>query len=183
MLQKVITFFRRILALDLYDNNKIICVDFDGVIHSYKSGWKGVDVITDPPVPGAIEWLMQHLPTPDVYGISERYTGPIVVIYSSRSKSWKGRKAMKAWLIKNGLPKEYITDGLLKFPIKKPAAYLTIDDRAICFDGVFPSTQEMEAFKPWYYKKARRSKSVAASKLSVAQKTTLVVGQDLRYRR
>src|SRR5690606_19100252 len=34
-----------------------VCVDFDGVLHSYVSGWKGGTVIPDPPVPGAIEWL------------------------------------------------------------------------------------------------------------------------------
>ena len=31
------------------DNRKpILCLDFDGVIHSYISGWKGADVIPDP---------------------------------------------------------------------------------------------------------------------------------------
>lgn len=128
--------------------NPIICVDFDGVIHSYTSGWKGVSVIPDPPVSGAIEWLISHLPEPDSFGMSF-YQGPIVQIYSSRSKSWFGRRAMKKWLIAHGLPREYIDDGLLKFPTKKPAAFLTIDDRAICFNGKFPSTEEMMAFKPW----------------------------------
>jgi hypothetical protein len=30
----------------------ILCLDFDGVLHSYTSGWKGAAVIPDPPVPG-----------------------------------------------------------------------------------------------------------------------------------
>ena len=130
--------------------NPIICVDFDGVIHSYTSGWQGVAVIPDPPVPGAIEWLRDHLPIPDaVCAMGGEYTGPIVCIYSSRSKSWLGRWAMKKWLIKHGLHPAYISEGLLKFPAKKPAAFLTIDDRAICFNGTFPTTEEMMRFKPW----------------------------------
>lgn len=131
-------------------SNPIICVDFDGVIHSYTSGWKGVSVISDQPVEGAIEWIMDHLPVPDaICAMAPRYEGPIVQIYSSRSKSWFGRRAMKKYLIKNGLPESYITEGILKFPTKKPAAFLTIDDRAICFNGTFPTTEEMMSFKPW----------------------------------
>mgnify|MGYP001555849653 FL=1 len=130
-------------------SNPIICVDFDGVIHSYTSGWKGVSVIPDDPVPGAIEWLRAHLPVPDALGIAGPYSGPEVVIYSSRSASFAGRKAMKTWLIKHGLEREYISDNILKFPTKKPAAFLTIDDRAICFNGKFPTSTEMMAFKPW----------------------------------
>jgi hypothetical protein len=131
--------------------NPIICVDFDGVIHSYTSGWQGVDVIPDPPVSGAIEWLVENLPEPEAYGgMPSCHSGPIAVIYSSRSKSWRGRRAMKKWLIKNGLDAWYIADRLLKFPVKKPAAYLTIDDRAITFDGTFPTEEEMMSFKPWY---------------------------------
>lgn len=30
----------------------LLCLDFDGVLHSYTSGWKGVDVISDFLVPG-----------------------------------------------------------------------------------------------------------------------------------
>lgn len=130
-------------------NNPIICVDFDGVIHSYKSGWKGVDVIPDPPVDGAIEWLLAHLPIPDALGMGGEYVGPEVLIYSSRSKSYRGRKAMQNWLVKWGVDKWYFIDDILKFPTKKPAAFLTIDDRAICFTGKFPTSAEMMAFKPW----------------------------------
>jgi hypothetical protein len=137
--------------------NPIICVDFDGVIHSYKSGWKGVSVIPDDPIPGAIKWLEDHLPVPDsMCAMAPPYEGPIVQIYSSRSKSWFGRRAMKKWLIKHGMHPGYIREGILKFPKKKPAAFLTIDDRAICFDGHFPTSEEMLAFKPWNKKKKGR---------------------------
>jgi hypothetical protein len=130
--------------------NPIICVDFDGVIHSYKSGWQGVSVISDQPVEGAIKWLEDHLPVPDeVCAMAPAYEGPIAQIYSSRSKSWFGRRAMKKWLVKHGLHPAYISEGILKFPSKKPAAFLTIDDRAICFTGKFPTTDEMLNFKPW----------------------------------
>ncbi|HMM78123.1 MAG TPA: hypothetical protein PJ986_20665 [Gammaproteobacteria bacterium] len=142
--------------------NPIICVDFDGVIHSYTSGWQGVATIPDPPVPGAIEWLMAHLPVPDELGMAPPYEGPVVQIYSSRSKSWFGRRAMKKWLIKYGLPPAYIGDGILKFPVKKPAAFLTIDDRAICFSGQFPTAAEMLAFKPWYKRGAEMPRQQSA---------------------
>lgn len=128
----------------------IICVDFDGVIHSYTSGWMGVDVIPDLPVPGAIDWIMDHLPIPEsISCMGPEYTGPVVQIYSSRSKERNGIKAMKKWLVDNGLHKAYLTEDILKFPTQKPAAFLTIDDRAICFNGTFPTTKEMLEFKPW----------------------------------
>lgn len=113
---------------------KIICVDFDGVIHSYSSGWKGPGIIPDPPVQGAIEWLTSLIDDPDL--------DP--QIYSARSKDDDGIYAMKQWLRNNGLD-----PSLLKFPTKKPPAFLTIDDRAICFEGVFPTLDSIKEFKSW----------------------------------
>lgn len=67
-------------------NKPILCVDFDGVIHSYTSGWKGSATVSDPPVPGALRWLWKATEWFDVQ------------IYSSRSKDTGGREAMWYWM-------------------------------------------------------------------------------------
>lgn len=114
----------------------MLCLDFDGVIHSYKSGWRGGDIIPDQPVKGAIEFLTIAV---------ERFT---VVIFSSRSNMPNGIEAMKHWLRYFG-----IKDTVLKeigFPTEKPPAMVTLDDRTITFTGVWPSLDELIKFKPWY---------------------------------
>lgn len=114
---------------------KIICIDFDGVIHSYISGWKGADFIPDPPVKGAIAWL----------GLLYEMEDFEPVIYSSRSKEPGGVDAMRVWLRDHTF--EYWD--VIGFPTQKPPAWLTIDDRCICFSGTFPSVIEMRCFRPW----------------------------------
>jgi hypothetical protein len=115
----------------------IISVDFDGVLHSYSSGWQGIDVIPDGPVDGAIEWLRKL--------INHEKLEP--AIYSSRSVNALGIDAMKAWLVKHGLSEKELNS--LSFPMSKPPAFLTLDDRAICFTGIFPTVDMIFAFKPW----------------------------------
>jgi len=127
-----------------------ILIDFDGVLHSYTSGWQRIDVITDGPVEGAMEWLMLLM-------ANDRFKP---IIYSSRSRSPKGIRAMKDaiidWLVLKKCCEEdlacYLVDCKLSFPREKPPAFLSIDDRAICFDGKFPSMEQMADFKPWYQK-------------------------------
>ncbi len=116
---------------------RIICVDFDGVVHGYDSGWKGVGVLPDPPVEGSIDSLKEM--------IADDRVEP--QIYSSRSKEPSGVEAMKKYLSDNGLTSEEMSK--LQFPTQKPPAFLTIDDRAICFTGKFPTIDEIVAFKPW----------------------------------
>jgi len=130
----------------------ILCLDFDGVLHSYTSGWAGAANIVDPPVEGAISWLRSLLGCPDDVGIAERYEDFKIAIYSSRSKYPLGRWAMKRWLKRYGLTKYEIE--LISFPLFKPPAFLTLDDRAFLFTGGFPDPKELIKFTPWYRRPA-----------------------------
>ena len=116
----------------------ILCLDFDGVLHLYSSGWQGADIVADGPVPGAMAFLVEAVKHFEVH------------IYSSRSKSNGGRNAMRhaihRWTFAEGLP-NIMPD--LSFSHEKPAAFLTIDDRAVCFTGTFPDPSSLLAFKPW----------------------------------
>jgi hypothetical protein len=119
-----------------------ICIDFDGVIHSYTSGWQDYHIISDPPVNGSFAALSEYC---------KHY---IVCIYSSsRSEMAAGRKAMADWFLQYGWPQD--GEGLpkgLEFLSRKPPGWITIDDRCITFTGKFPSIEEIDNFKPWYKK-------------------------------
>jgi len=115
---------------------KKICVDFDGVIHSYDSGWQGACQIPDQPVDGAFEWLGRLV-----------WQGFEVSIYSARSKEEGAIEAMQRWFTDHDI--SVWTLERLRFPTQKPAAHLTVDDRAFCFQGDFPSVGWVERFQPW----------------------------------
>jgi hypothetical protein len=124
--------------------SKTICVDFDGVLHSYDSGWQGACSIPDPPVEGAFAWLANAVRRFDV------------CIYSSRSKEPGAIDAMKHWFARHGLHASVLD--LLRFPTQKPAAFMTIDDRAICFTGEWPDLDLIDQFKPWNKREFPRGK-------------------------
>jgi hypothetical protein len=117
----------------------ILCLDFDGVIHSYSSGWKGAHVIPDPPVPGAFAFIRRA---------QEHFT---VAIYSSRSNQPGGLEAMKDYVALNS--ELGFRDPLIgiEWPLEKPPAMITIDDRALCFTGNWADYDcaELLNFKPW----------------------------------
>jgi hypothetical protein len=112
----------------------ILCLDFDGVIHSYTSGWLGPTVIPDPPVDGAVAFLRAAL---DVFDVQ---------VHSSRSHHPGGIVAMKDWLCGHG-GVELVEK--LGWPAEKPPALVTLDDRALTFTGVWPTIETLRTFKPW----------------------------------
>lgn len=128
----------------------IVVLDFDGVIHSYKSGWKGAEVIPDEPVDGAMAAVVQYADNFNLH------------IYSARSGQAGGIRAMKGWLADNlikhflsfvqeGLADEFAQEVIEKitWPTEKPPALVTIDDRAIQFTGEWPAVETIANFKPW----------------------------------
>ena len=120
----------------------ILCLDFDGVIHSYTSRWQGADVIPDPPVEGAIAFMLGALHHFDV------------VIFSSRSHQPGGTAAMQKWLREHAGNTWYETPdgpGLedVRFATEKPPAMVTLDDRALTFTGQWPALQSLKEFRPW----------------------------------
>lgn len=122
---------------------RTICLDFDGVVHSYTSGWKGPRVIADPPMPGAFTFMLTMLAN-----------DWDVCVHSSRSGAWGGRRAMRKWMKHWALSQWWPSPGQpgledVRFPLFKPPALLTIDDRAMQFTGQWPDEMECRAFKPW----------------------------------
>ncbi|WP_143321187.1 hypothetical protein [Clostridium sp. HBUAS56010] len=111
---------------------RTIVFDFDGVIHSYISGWKGAENIPDKPVEGIKE------------AISEiRKSGYEVAVVSSRAASKEGKNAIEHYLENNGIKVDTVTS-------QKLPAICYIDDRAICFQGD-PSSllRQIRSFRPW----------------------------------
>jgi hypothetical protein len=125
----------------------ILAIDFDGVLHSYASGWKGARNIPDPPVEGAIEWLNALVPDIDPFGCPIIKPPFRIAIFSTRCRHWGGARAIENWLLKHGFPKDKLDR--IDFPWFKPAAFLFIDDRAWTFLGKFPTMEQLKGFKPW----------------------------------
>jgi hypothetical protein len=119
----------------VWDGKKTICIDFDGVIHLYESGWKAHDIIEDGPHPEAFEMLAKY---------AEKFH---VCVYSARSKDELGINAMLKWFRDHGMEEELLSK--FQFPKQKPTASVYIDDRGWCFTGEWPTVAELEAFKPW----------------------------------
>lgn len=111
-----------------------ICIDFDGVIHSYVSGWQGI-VPTDPPVAGTAEAI-------DL--LREDYK---VTVTSTRCIRKSGKGIVSDYLATHGIYVDAVT------AIKLPAiCYL--DDRGVTFRGNWPEAiEEIKAFKSWVERK------------------------------
>jgi len=136
----------------LMARRQMIGLDFDGVLHSYGSGWLGADRIPDPPVAGAVEFLLS------------RRQEFALVIHSSRCGQPGGMAAIRDWLVLWGVPPDLVLlvhdhreleavvwdGGPIVVSAVKPPAHLSLDDRAVTFRGTFPTAGELRDFRPWH---------------------------------
>lgn len=125
----------------------ILCLDFDGVCNRYDHGWQGAAVISDDAVAGLFEFLVEAAEHFDLQ------------IYSSRSHHPGGIEAMRAWFAAQHGRWQAATGRsealpALGFPLVKPPAWVTLDDRALTFEGVFPEVEALRKFQPWNKRKA-----------------------------
>jgi hypothetical protein len=95
---------------------RTVCLDFDGVLHSYRSGWCGSEIIPDPPIHGTRE---------SVARLRQQYR---VVVLSARCHTEAGRRAVQAWLKKHDIVVDEVCE-------HKPPAHVYVDDRAVRFRG------------------------------------------------
>jgi hypothetical protein len=106
-----------------------ICLDFDGVVHSYLSGWKGIGIVADPPIHKvdiAIRKLRQDFR---------------VVVHSARCNTEEGRVAIQNWLNKHHIEVDDVCE-------HKPPAHVYVDDRAVHFQGDWDKTiADIKAFR------------------------------------
>jgi hypothetical protein len=86
------------------------------VIHSYRSGWCGAEIIPDPPIHGVREALIR---------LRKSFR---VVIHSARCHSPEGRQAVADWLARHEIEVDEVCE-------HKPPATIYLDDRAVVFRG------------------------------------------------
>jgi hypothetical protein len=139
----------------------IICLDFDGVIHSYEHGWAD-GTIYGHATPGFFEWA------------NEAAKHFRLVIFSTRSSQEGGISDMQMWLhrerklwrasINGGAwqTKADETAVTFEFATEKPPAFVSIDDRGMTFDGNWSrfEPEMLIAFKTWIEQKREASHGI-----------------------
>jgi hypothetical protein len=118
------------------EENKIIAIDFDGVIHSFEHGFHD-GTIYGTPIQGSKESLEL---------LSKEYT---LILFTAKAKPDRplvngktGIELVKEWLKKYDLDKYF-----LDITAEKPRCLCYIDDKAIRFTSWDNTLQELKKFK------------------------------------
>jgi len=138
-----------------------IAIDFDGVLHSYTSGWTG-QVPYDPPVDGAQQAMAKLLEQDHKLVV---FTCRINATEKDDLNSWQVHNVLRQWFRANGFPSEFwdddkhgsavfTTSDLVEITGTKPHADIYIDDRGMRFEGhwndVLHDLQVETETTPWH---------------------------------
>lgn len=104
-----------------------LCFDFDGVIHSFVSGWIEADVIPDEPVEG-IKDLLARL------ALTNKY---MILVFSSRCGYESGVQAIEDYLRKWNIHYDKVCE-------RKPNAAVYIDDLGYRFTNALQLEKDLE---------------------------------------
>ena len=118
------------------DKKYTVCIDFDGTLTTYASGYTPDGDIPDGPTDGAKE-AMEKL-----------YRHYKVVVYSARAGTAKGNIAICNWLDDHGIPCHEVT-------AVKPPAIAYVDDRAVRFDDDWKQVLQDINVPPWHVRKRK----------------------------
>ena len=117
----------------LYDESKVVAIDFDGVIHTFDRGWNDGTCYGDP-IPGAIEAIKK---------LSLKYN---IIIFTAKAKSNRplvnGKTGVE--LVKEWLSKYDLIDCVAEITSEKPHANIYIDDRGYRFNNWTDTLKEIE---------------------------------------
>lgn len=123
----------------------VISVDFDGVLHAFTTPYNGDPTsIPDRAVPGAMQFLFAAAQHFEIHIHSGRSYDPIAI------------EAMREyirvqWIAYHGRLMSEFYD--LVWADAKPNARVHLDDRAIQFNGIFPTIKALLDFRPWNKRK------------------------------
>lgn len=148
----------------------LITLDFDGVIHQYTTPWTTAEIIPDPPVEGAIDWLLQARCQYSIAILSARSAQPGGIVAMQR---WLKRYLIR-WLQAAGTVKQIQArhvlagfdpqtsdsqqdllewaDGIVNsitWPTTKLPSLLYIDDNGYRFEGRFPPVDKLHELESW----------------------------------
>lgn len=124
--------FKKLLS---EEENSIIAIDFDGVIHSFEYGYHD-GTIYGTPIPGSKESLER---------LSQKFT---LILYTAKAKPDRplvngktGIELVQEWLEKYELDKYFV-----EITAEKPRCLCYIDDKAIQFTSWDNTLEELKKF-------------------------------------
>ncbi len=110
----------------------VLALDLDGVIHPNTSPWQNVYTLPDAPTEGAVDFVHYV-----------RASGWSVEVHTARANAPNADEAVRVWLRDWGFPEMRVSH------VKRNAS-VYLDDRAMRFNGLWPTLTQLEAAGvPW----------------------------------